>query len=232
MVAAAAMASSAQAATLFKFAEFCQVPASPGANVIWNNPGNATTSGTLLSSPLAAPIQFSFLDPALSGIHNVQATFWLNSGVSNVPAVSVGGTVDQAGLAGSFQIVYTGAADLIVGLTHYHTGANLLSGVFNNGDIAGKGSVGATLVTTVSGSVLNFTSDFKSFGHSVQRDFVLNLNAISPVLGANAGKALKSFTANADGAFASAVPEPSTWAVMIVGFGMIGLASRRRRAIA
>jgi hypothetical protein len=31
---------------------------------------------------------------------------------------------------------------------------------------------------------------------------------------------------------ASAVPEPATWAMMIAGFGLVGVASRRRRTLA
>jgi len=234
LVAVAAMASPSWAA---KFAQFSQVPASPGPNVLWNNPGNTTsaslTSG-LLGRPTAVPIQFSFLGiGSLSGIHNVNSVLVLNSGVTATPAVGVGGVVDQPGLAGSFQILYNGVADIVIGATHYHTGANLLSGVFASADVAGKGTVGAAFGATASGSTVTFTSDFINFASSVKRDFVLNLDAISPVLAANPGKALRTFTANADGAFAATgVPEPSTWAVMIVGLGMIGGVYRRRRALA
>jgi hypothetical protein len=43
------------------------------------------------------------------------------------------------------------------------------------------------------------------------------------------GTALGSFSATAIAA-ASAAPEPATWAMMIGGFGMAGVAMRRRRA--
>ena len=33
------------------------------------------------------------------------------------------------------------------------------------------------------------------------------------------------------GFIVSGVPEPTTWAMLIVGFGMAGVASRRRRAL-
>ena len=43
---------------------------------------------------------------------------------------------------------------------------------------------------------------------------------------------LNSFHANADGSFAIAgIPEPSTWTVMILGFGMLGAAQRRQRKL-
>lgn len=37
---------------------------------------------------------------------------------------------------------------------------------------------------------------------------------------------------NAAGAFAAGVPEPATWALMILGFGSVGAMVRRRRALA
>jgi hypothetical protein len=41
----------------------------------------------------------------------------------------------------------------------------------------------------------------------------------------------EDFTANVVGTFA-AVPEAETWALLLAGFGMVGFAARRRRALA
>jgi hypothetical protein len=40
----------------------------------------------------------------------------------------------------------------------------------------------------------------------------------------------QSFSANVSGTFAGAIPEPGTWALMIAGFGMVGVAARRRQS--
>jgi hypothetical protein len=39
------------------------------------------------------------------------------------------------------------------------------------------------------------------------------------------------FTVGIDGAAPSAVPEPATWALMLIGFGMVGFAIRKRRNV-
>ena len=230
-VAAVSVASASQAAT---FATFTQVDSNP--NVLWSNPGNTTggSFGSLSGASLgAAHVYFSFLDPALAAaVSNVPADFNLVSSVPlGNPAINFG-VLTQGALQGSFSFTYTGLPDLIVGATHFHTGANLLSGVFANGFISGIGSAGSAFAATASGSVISFTSAFKSFSGSVQRDFAINMTSITPLLSATPGKALKTFKASAGGAFSTkAVPEPSTWAIMITGFGMIGLAARRRRKL-
>jgi hypothetical protein len=239
-VVVASAASPSHAVVLTKFAEFSQTSTAP-PNVFWNNPGNTTSAtfftGTGFGRMHSVPVEFSFVNnPALSGIHDVNATLVIyNSGVTGVAATLLP-TADQKGFFGSFKLIYTGVADLVVGLTHYHTGANLLSGDFSAGEITGlpPGSTGAAFAATVGGSVVHFTSDIAgALKKSVARDMVLNLDAITPFMDAMPGEALKSFKANADGAFAQAgVPEPSTWAMVILGFGALGAAARRRRAIA
>ena len=232
----AAVASPGHAVTLVKFAEFSQPSVAP-ANVFWSNPGNTTSAtfftGTSISKAASVPIEFSFVNnPAVSSVHNLDATLLIySSGVTATPAAS---SSDQKGVFGSFTI--NSVSDFFVGLTHYAAGTKLLAGDFSSGEIAGipPGSVGAALAATVGGSVVHFSSDVAGAvkAHSFARDLVLNLDAITPVLDALPGKALKTFKANADGAFAQAVPEPATWAMMIVGLGGIGAAVRRRRTLA
>ncbi len=67
------------------------------------------------------------------------------------------------------------------------------------------------------------------------KDFALSINAI---LGDEWSEAMakaasdyygEDFTATVTGTFA-AVPEPQSWAMLIAGFGLIGVAARRRRS--
>jgi hypothetical protein len=232
----------AQASQIVKFAEFQQVPGGPpDPNLFWKN-GNLTQTspdGTFFTGsmglPGAVPIQFSFLTPALSSVSNVSATLLIyDAGVTGVPATPAGPEWTQTGLVGKFKILYQGASDIVIGLTHYHTGATLLSGTFSDGVINIFGSTGATLVATSGGSLLSFKSDFMSFANTLERDLSLGMVSIGPQpAGAKPGASLKSFKSNAIGEFSLfAVPEPSTWAMMVVGAGLIGWSARRRRAMA
>ena len=68
----------------------------------------------------------------------------------------------------------------------------------------------------------------------------MNLLAASPAFsakgcplgGGNCTKAEGSFRANGGGnfSFGATAPEPAQWALMIVGFGGLGVMARRRRA--
>jgi hypothetical protein len=235
-----ACATVSQAAT---FASFTQTTST--ANVSWVNPGNNTTGGSFFTTTTggvqgSTAISFKFLAPGVSptlaaAVNNVPAVLTLSSvaNLGNPADLSALPFIDQPGLHGSFSITYTGIPDLIVGLVHYHTGANLLSGVFQFGNIQGtrQSSSGSVIAATASGSVLTYTSAFLNFTHSVQRDFSLNLTSITPLMDATAGKALKSFTASSGGSFsAQPIPEPATWVMMITGFGALGVAIRRRRS--
>ena len=51
---------------------------------------------------------------------------------------------------------------------------------------------------------------------------------LAPTLHAD-GQVLQSQDGHQSFAVAGAVPEPATWAMLISGFGMVGLAARRRR---
>jgi hypothetical protein len=224
------------AAVLFTFAEFSQLQGDNSANIFWSNPGTGTGSlftGSFVGGrPVAGsvPVQFSFLDKSL-GVNDVSAALTLTA-TSTAPATSVG-VFDQGGIGGSFSIIYKGAADLVIDLIHYKTGANLLSGTFTKGNLAGGSSSGGFFVSTLSGNVISFTSAIKgALSGSLPLDIALNIDSIAPVLGIGPGGLLKSFHGNAGGNFAQGVPEPATWAMMIIGFGAIGFAARRRRLAA
>jgi hypothetical protein len=111
--------------------------------------------------------------------------------------------------------------------------ANLLTLTFTNATFAGAGGSGAVFGTQPGGGTVTYTSDFVDFTDQTAGDFSIGLTGITPGFSASA------WTADSVGSFASdsanvgnGVPEPATWAMMIVGFGGVGVLMRRRRAFA
>ena len=212
-------------------------------NIQWTQSDLAT--GGVLSATSAsgdtAPVYFSFLTPALASLAHLQATFrFTGTAPDGSPATSLAGLLAQPNLAGTFSFTYAGLADLTADGHVYHTGANLLSGTFGGAYIAGpnNGSSGSTFDATSSGGSVSFASDFLTFMGVGDRSFSLSMTSIADPLNAGAGQSLDSFGAVSTGSFEAAigggggqggVPEPASWALMILGFGVIGATLRRRR---
>jgi hypothetical protein len=215
------------------------------------NTGAASLNGHLFTGPTAtshAPvsIRFNFQLPELSSFSNLAATLQVNAvevghaatftGAPDnvVTQTFVDGNVAGSPAASGFAIIYTGPTVVLNGHT-VAAGANLLSAHFTNIWIQGVrlANAGAGSDSDPTPGTISFTSDFLNFGNTVGRGLSWDLTSISPVLGFQSGHAIPSFNASLAGAFsAEFVPEPMAWALMISGFGLAGVALRRRRALA
>lgn len=107
--------------------------------------------------------------------------------------------------SGPFSILYNGAADLLAGGKTYKTGARLLFGtiIFDDWNIWGYAG-----------------SDFGCCGLGGPSQFAFELSNVEQdgfITTASLG----------NGSFYATVPEPATWAMMIIGFGIVGAALRR-----
>jgi len=235
--AAGLCAAPAQAVT---FADYSAT--SSAANMSWTLSSNLT-SGTLATTGFGASAKtfFSFLTPGLSTLANLPATFTLSATTpSNDPAVTAFGQIAEQNLSGTFSFIYSGLTPLTVGSHTFTTGANLLSGTFTGAEIVGpnNGSTGSVQDAILSGGTVSFTSAFEKFSVSGDKALSLELTSVLPFLGANEDDALNSFTSVSTGSFASdiasggggGIPEPATWAVILLGFGSIGATIRRSRA--
>jgi len=225
------------------FAQFS--PLTGSADYKWVNSGasNSGTGGHFFSVTSASAtaaqgvrVAFSFLDPSLSALAFIPATFKIDATVANGHPATVNGAGvwTQQTLNGGFSFTYTGNTVLNYmgsGINLLHN-SNLLSGVFTDAWIQGAGGSGSTNVAIGNGGSAAYASAYEHFPLLVpnSEEFAFNLLAVVPGFGANSGKALKSFTANGGGNFSFAsAPEPTTWGLMIVGFAGLGVALRARR---
>jgi hypothetical protein len=97
---------------------------------------------------------------------------------------------------------------------------------FTNPAGSGSANYAATLTGSVTGTntggvFINFDNNPISFNPPGGPVFTLAVNDVSVSAGAAAQQV--------SGQIQAAVPEPATWGMMLIGFGMIGAAMRRRR---
>jgi len=83
---------------------------------------------------------------------------------------------------------------------------------------------------SAAGSVITYMSDFADLSGTTAEDFALSFSGSSQSLNLAVGR-LPNFSFSGSGTFAAdvPVPEPASWALMLVGFGAIGGAIRSRR---
>jgi len=109
--------------------------------------------------------------------------------------------------------------------------SNLLTATFLNATFSfdGAGSSGS-LISTDPTSPITFTSDIMNVSGFTSRDFSFNITGATPGFGVTDGGMGEPFVASVGGAFSGtgAVPEPASWAMLIVGFGLTGAMARRR----
>ncbi|MEO7411667.1 MAG: PEPxxWA-CTERM sorting domain-containing protein [Sphingomicrobium sp.] len=184
--------------------------ASPAAAQI--APAFDYTSSSTLSDSRAFTLGFAFSLSEATTINGLG--YWTGGTLTShqVGIWSTGGTLLASGtvsaadpLLGNYR--YDSIAPLLLGAGNYVIGGEFFSGLFPS-DLAG--------VTTAS----NFTwiGD-----RQVQGGFAFPTEAYLTY--GNQGIALVNFSI----AQTNAVPEPATWAMMLIGFGAIGVSMRRRK---
>jgi len=182
-----------------------------------------TTAGGASASPL---LTFTLHDTDTGTTDILNTSGELTGGNSAVPATAGGSSFTAIGyfninpneLLTNFDIVSHGTAN--IGEISGGTAAiyedissvwTLVPGTLINLQTAPSGVA----------SVLTSSSSTVDLGPGAYR-LVINSSGIDTLLGQGAAK----FAVDLEG---SAVPEPATWAMMILGVGLIGFAARRRR---
>lgn len=171
-------------------------------------------SNTLTIAPSPSFMVVTDFGPA--GIYNASVSM---SASSSAPVINTGPQFEQAGWNGS--ISFSNGGNLLT--------AQFMNAVFNYDDTGGS----ASLIATDPFDTINYSSDFLNLPAFNLRDFSLSFTGITPPFSVGMNGLGAPFAANIAGSFAgSAVPEPSTWAMLVLGFGLVGWSARRRTGMA
>lgn len=247
LVSAGGFVTNAGAATVVQIASYTQVGG--GKTFAWDgiggNGGRLFSNSTLAANATAAQIGaasaqwvdviFNFND---AGVMGLQGQLLFNATAATGPATQLTATnpIRQSNLNGSFAFKYTGVSPVSAYNTTITTGANLLSGTFTNGWLSVGGSSGGFADSfALTGGTVNLTSAVIPADHLFDGDLGFSFVGVTPdakITGANGSRQLRDFRASAGANFsAAAVPEPASWALMIMGFGAAGAMMRRRRLV-
>jgi hypothetical protein len=236
--AASVMAAVPAAAVSTIFAQV--VPVGTARNFLWAR--TSPTGGTFYTTSTAnggAPgvtsVVFSLVGSPVP--LSVTANLLLSGSTANDPLGVSSGPFSQQIDSLVFNITATTA--FCWGPNCFNVGDSLLSGSVSNADITGVlGTRVASLNgNTTTGATISYASPLVTFDPGSDVSFDFGLTGLDRNLSANPQNSLGSFRGTIGGTFSSDpdvtfnVPEPGTWALMIVGMGLVGLARRRRRAV-
>ena len=219
------------------FALFNPVPGTPAATPNFTEDG----AGNLTSTTSTTPTLVTFETGPLAALKDLAATFTFSASES-APAVNgmmSGVSVTSSAFGGSFSYYYDGPNETVGGFT-LDKGDLLLGGTFSNAAFLGvTGGPGAGLFDNSLTGTVTYSTDLPSSLLPLSSDgqsFSIAFADISPLLGATMGH-LNGFNAVGDGKFSSelnggggggGVPEPATWALMLIGVSGVGACLRRR----
>ena len=235
-----ALAVAAMAAPASALTTFASTIALSNSNLRYVNSGSAadsalyTTSSAAATSASNSSIVFGVTNAVFGSLPlaATTSTFLLNASVPTITGLANGSAFNINGVTGSFSIIAN--APVTIGSV---TSSTLLTATFDNARLTG--TVGSSAITlsaeSDSGSLL-FFSDFLDFSNVDDRAFTFTGSASSNLTAATGGR-LGSFRSTVTGNFASnpppslTVPEPETWAMLVLGFGLVGVSVRRRRNV-
>jgi hypothetical protein len=191
-----------------------------------------TTNGAV--NPAGSALSVFSVSNAVSGFLPLAATltnFTLNATVPTITGLSSGDAFSVSGVNGSFSFIALNP--VTVGTV---TGVNILTAVFTNATLSGTiGGSSMTLAGNSGTGGVTYTSDFLDFSLVNSMAFSLTGNTQNPITTATGGR-IANYRASLNGNFASnppptlpRVPEPETWAMLVLGFGLVGVTLRRRK---
>ncbi len=177
---------------------------------------SATGTGNALTIT-NAPVFFVISEYGPTGVN---ATTMSMQAVSSSLVTSAGPQFEQIGWAGN--------------MTFGNGATNFLTVNFTNAIFSFDGPGGsASMISTDPFDVINYSSNVMNLPGFDLKNFSLAFTGLTPSFTVAANGYGTPFNANIAGSFAGstgAVPEPSSWAMMLIGFGAVGWSARRRAA--
>ena len=213
-----------------------------------------STNGT--STAFATPIvNFNYTTAVQSPFRSLlvgtqKAYFSLDAFATQAPVkMMLGSTAFYTQTFGPGKISFTRTVPIQLYTTNHKLNgparSNLLTINFNTAQLDARGgSTTFSLIGSSPSQILTYSSDFLNFDNATAYDFSLVMTAASPALSIAAvdptltnvtgARSFNTAKASVTGAFAAnSVPEPASWAMMIVGMGLVGVSLRhRKRAVA
>jgi len=203
----------------------------------------ATTGTTAAPVAAIANINLPTYRNTTAPVTGKQNALLTISAVSNASPVLSGYTFSQPVGSGYIQISLAKSVRAVnaAGKAYGSALTNLLRITFNNAVLTGDTRTNLwTLSSDDKIGGLTFSSSFfdtsyatNSSSYSFEFDGLASKLGIAPLTATynsvTGSPSLSSFTSTLKGSISAAVPEPATWAMMIVGFGLIAATMRRRR---
>jgi len=187
------------------------------------------TTGTATGNTTASiPVYYIFslfsLPADLTGIQSAHLTVDF---ISNLGTTGTGASRTQL-----FDTITSGSIKIIRDTPAAEgTGSrtDLLTVSFTNAELDASQNGGSFTFKSNSNSAITYTSDFVSFSPLADKDFSFSFSGANPTFSSVLGSSSRGMRFSGTGTFAvQPVPEASTWAMMVAGFGVIGFGLRRR----
>jgi hypothetical protein len=209
-------------------------------NFVWSRVSGANINLGTSATPFGAaglPTQVLFSLVGSSTPLSVTADLLITGSFVSGPLGTSSGAFSQAVNTFGFNITAT-SSFCWVNLC-FNPGDSLLSGSVQNSAITGTlGTRTADFTgSTAGGATISYSSPLLSFDPTATYSFDFGLTNIDRNLTGTTNSTLGSFRSQISGTFSSEpgavfnVPEPGTWAMMIIGMGLVGAARRRRRKV-